>query len=123
MLKGEGVEAEEVGIIFVDDDYIRELNRTYRKTDSVTDVLAFSMREGKGVEFSHGLLGDVYISWDRAVEQAEDYGVSLESEISRLVIHGVLHLLGYEHQNDESQEIMGEKEDHFLGLSRQLRRG
>ncbi len=119
MLREEGISEGEVGVIFVDNEYIRQLNRTYAKVDSPTDVLAFSMREGEGAEFSHDLLGDVYISWDQAEQQAEDYKVPLESELSRLVIHGLLHLLGYEHGEKESAEAMKRREEYFLEFALQ----
>lgn len=117
MLREEGAPEGEIGIIFVDNDHIRELNRTYAKADSVTDVLAFSMQEGKGGEFAHNLLGDVYVSWDKAAEQAREYGVSLQSELFRLAIHGVLHLLGYEHGEKGSAQAMRQREEHFLKLA------
>lgn len=117
ILKQEAVPGVEVGIIFVDDDYIRDLSKTYASVDSVTDVLAFSMQEGQGGQFSHNLLGDVYISWDRAAEQARDHRVSMESELLRLAIHGILHLLGYDHEEKESRETMKEREEYFLKLA------
>jgi len=114
VLEEEGAPEGEVGIIFGDNQYLRELNRTYAGLDSVTDVLAFSMKEGKGKEFSRNLLGDVYISWDRAEEKAKEYKVPIESELCRLVIHGLLHLLGYEHRGERSAQTMRKKEEHFL---------
>lgn len=117
VLREEGIREGEIGVVFVDNEYIRGLNRTYAKVDSVTDVLAFSMQEGEGGKFSHGCLGEVYVSWDKAVQQAEEYEVPLESELYRLVIHGVLHLLGYEHGNKDSAAVMKKKEEHFLKLA------
>jgi len=114
VLKEEGAPEGEVGVIFTDNQHLRELNRTYAKVDSVTDVLAFSMQEGKGKEFSRNLLGDVYISWDQAKEHAREYRVPIESELFRLVIHGLLHLLGYEHRGERSAQAMRKKEEHFL---------
>lgn len=79
-----------INVVFVSDKEIRELNRKYRKKDKVTDVLAFPMRE-------EGILGDIAISVETAKRNAKRFGVNYESELKRLVIHGVLHLLGYKH--------------------------
>lgn len=93
-----------VSVSFVDNDEIRELNRTYRNVDSVTDVLSFPMEEidGRGVE----LLGDVIICVDRATEQAQELGHSVEREITYLSVHSFLHLLGYDHEEDDDKSEM-----------------
>ncbi len=89
---------EEITLILVDDGQIRELNRTYRRLDRPTDVLAFDLQdEMTGKEEDH-VLGDVVISVERAAEQAREYGHSLEREIAFLAVHGILHLLGYDHR-------------------------
>lgn len=85
----EGRREVEVNLVVVDDGYIQRLNRQFRGQDRPTDVLAFP---GDGQ-----LLGEVYISWDRALAQAEEFGVTIAEEVNRLVIHGLLHLLGYTH--------------------------
>ncbi len=99
LLKEEGrSQEEEISLILVDDGQIRELNRTYRKLDRATDVLAFDLQdEMTGKEEDH-VLGDVVISVERAAEQAREYGHSLEREIAFLAVHGILHLLGYDHR-------------------------
>ncbi|MBR6801549.1 MAG: rRNA maturation RNase YbeY [Eubacteriaceae bacterium] len=93
-----------VSVSFVDNDEIRELNRTYRNVDSVTDVLSFPMEEidGRGVE----LLGDVIICVDRATEQTQELGHSVEREITYLSVHSFLHLLGYDHEEDDDKSEM-----------------
>lgn len=103
----------EVSVTFVDDRRIHELNRTWRGVDRPTDVLSFPQLEpGTGepeVSLPAGgpvLLGDVVISLERAEAQAREYGHSLEREVSFLTAHGVLHLLGYDHQDPESEARM-----------------
>ena len=89
-----------VSVAFVDDSYIQQLNKTYLNRDRPTDVLAFPIDEydsqHKGPE---KILGDIYISLDRAKEQSVDYQVSLDEEIARLMLHGLFHLLGYSHED------------------------
>jgi len=113
-------ENTEVSIVLVDNDYIQQLNKHYRSVDSPTDVLSFAMQESiceqdyieeTGQE---KLLGDIIISLERAKEQAAEYGHSFEREIGYLVVHGILHLLGYDHENHEEKEIMRKKEEEIL---------
>jgi probable rRNA maturation factor len=105
----EGVEVE---IVLVDDQTIWDLNRTYRGRDRPTDVLAFSMSEGEGADLTPSLLGEVYVNLDRAAIQAQEYDVPFHEEVARLVIHGLLHLVGYTHA------AMVDKEDQFLTMWR-----
>ncbi len=104
---GEGDKAVELSVALVDDDYIQELNRTYRHLDEPTDVLSFPMNE-------EGLLGDVVISLERAEKQATDYGHSFEREVAFLLVHGILHLFGYDHDNDEERAKMRDREEAIL---------
>jgi len=109
ILKEEGVECEHINIIFVDDPYISRLNREFLSREGPTDVMAFPLgEEGKRIE------GEVYISLDRARDQAEEYGVGLDEEIHRLVIHGVLHLLGYDDRSPREKALMTQKEESYL---------
>ena len=93
----------EVSIYITNDKEIQELNKVYRNVDAPTDVLAFAMREGEDGELNREILGDVIISISTAEKQANEFGHSLETEIALLVAHGILHLLGYEHEDDYSQ--------------------
>ncbi len=96
----EGREKETVSITFVDDRYMQQLNRTYLHKNRSTDVMAFPIDEpGSPVCGSERILGDIYISLDRAREQSVAYGVSFQSEVSRLMLHGLYHLLGYSHND------------------------
>ena len=105
-LKDSGYESAECGVLVVNDKRIAELNRTFRKVAAPTDVLAFSMREGQRIEGSFNLLGDVVISAERALSQAMDRGHSLERELSFLLVHGLLHLLGWDDTTEADQKRM-----------------
>ncbi len=112
VLKGEGRAAETVAIIVVDDPYIRQLNRTYRGLDRATDVLSFGLTDEQTTDGA--LLGELYLSLDRAREQAVRYQVSLDEELRRLVVHGCLHLLGYDHHRVKDRVVMRAKEAFYL---------
>lgn len=110
--------------MLTDNGTIQELNRSYRGVDRATDVLSFSQREGPGADPDDPILGDVVISVERAQEQAADYGHSLEREIGFLAVHGVLHLLGWDHELPEDEKRMMAKTEEVLGvlgLSREAR--
>lgn len=116
----------EVSVSFVDNNEIQSLNRIYRNKDASTDVLSFPLANNGEFDVSAEsgcvLLGDVVISLETAVKQANMYGHSLEREIGFLTVHSMLHLLGYDHETDKLQErIMREKEEAVLeklGISR-----
>jgi len=94
-------------IIIVDNDTIWKLNREYRGIDRPTDVISFALEDNTDfVDIGFRVLGDIYISIDKANEQAINYGHSLIRELSFLSIHGLLHLLGYDHINKEDEEKM-----------------
>lgn len=98
----------EVSLLLCDDIYIRELNREYRSKDLATDVLSFALEEGEEPAVIGGpketLLGDIVISVETATRQAKEYGHSLEREVAFLAIHGLLHLLGYDHELGKVEE-------------------
>ena len=122
----EFIDPAEVSVTFVDNEQIRELNAEYRNKDSATDVLSFPLGENGeydvNMETGALLLGDSIISVPRAIEQAEMYGHSLRREIGFLTVHSMLHLLGYDHENEGIEAVrMREKEEHVLntlGLKR-----
>lgn len=93
----------ELTVSLVDDSEIHRLNRAYRGADRPTDVLAFAMREGPRVPGDAPVLGDVVISLDTAARQARRRGVALAVEVRTLLIHGVLHLLGYDHEGSAAE--------------------
>ena len=92
----------ELSVVLVDDREMQALNATYRKKNRPTDVLAFSMREGEPAPRTN-LLGDVVISVDTAARQAAERGVSVAAEIRTLLAHGILHLLGYDHERSPAE--------------------
>ena len=129
----------EVSISLVDNDAIRDINREFRELDIPTDVLSFPVAEyGTPADFSifdgeeggmyfnpetgELLLGDIMISIERASEQAKEYGHSLEREVAFLVAHSVLHLIGYDHMEDEERLLMEKKQEgvlQALGITRE----
>jgi len=111
----------EVSIALVDDNYIRELNYKYRHKDKSTDVLSFPMEWCEGEEppleeHEDNLLGDIIISLETARRQAKEYGHSFVREVAYLTAHGMFHLLGYSHDNEDDRRIMREKEEKVLSM-------
>jgi probable rRNA maturation factor len=111
----------EVGVLWVDDSYIHTLNREYRGKDCPTDVLSFALREQIGEEpevindpFGEMLLGDIVISLETAQRQAQEYDHTLEREVAFLVVHGMLHLLGYDHVEENDRNVMQQEEEKIL---------
>lgn len=118
----------ELSVTFVTNESIHEINRTYRQKDAPTDVISFALEEiGEGetpiiAEGMPRVLGDIIISTDRTIEQAEEYGHSFERELGFLAVHGFLHLLGYDHMDPEDERVMFGKQDEILnsfGLTRE----
>ncbi len=108
----------ELSVLLADDPTVHELNKTYRGTDEATDVLSFSQTEGEPFAQPEGAvphLGDVIISIDTARRQAAEYVVSLQDEVSHLLVHGVLHLLGYDHEDAAEADVMRRHEEAILG--------
>lgn len=94
-------------IIIVDKNTIQKLNREYRNKDSITDVISFALEDDNTfIKTDLRVLGDIYICLDRAKEQASEYRHSLLRELSFLSVHGLLHLLGYDHQTKEDESVM-----------------
>lgn len=106
----------EVGLTIVDNDTIQTLNREHRGIDKPTDVLSFPLYDAEEDAIGDApiLLGDVVISLPRAMEQAEDYGHSLERELSFLWVHGLLHLAGFDHMEEDERAVMREHEEALL---------
>lgn len=102
-------------VIFVDNDYIKALNREYRGIDRITDVITFALEDETDMpKLELRLLGDIYICYPRAQEQAATYGHSLERELCFLAVHGFLHLLGYDHMDPEEEKEMFQKQEDVL---------
>ena len=111
-------EEAEVDLLFVDNDAIREMNREYRDKDSATDVLSFPMYEAdEEIDDEEEILfGDIVISLERAEEQRQEYGHSLEREVMYLLVHGLLHLAGYDHMEEEDKKEMRAQEEKLLAV-------
>jgi len=99
----------ELSIVIIDDAEMAELNQTYRNRPGPTNVLAFPMHEGDFSDINPELLGDVVISIDTTVREAAEMGLTMEQRFKFLLIHGVLHLFGFDHETDDEAEIMDEK--------------
>lgn len=125
-LKEEGIQTyKEVSVIFVTPDRIREINRDFRGKDQVTDVISFALMDQPdelvGVDIP--TLGDIFICVDVARQQSESYGHSFEREMGFLTCHGLLHLLGYDHETKEEESIMFGKQEKILEQVNLRRKG
>ena len=117
ILNALGCDDHELSLVIMDDAGIRELNATYRGKDKTTNVLSFPMQEGEFSDITPGLLGDVVISVDTAEQEARDAGISLPERMSQLLIHGILHLLGFDHEQGQAQaRAMEEKSLELLRI-------
>ncbi|HBV88119.1 rRNA maturation RNase YbeY [Desulfosporosinus sp.] len=114
----EGPKEAEVSLMLVDDQRIHTLNREYRGVDRPTDVLSFALQEEMEdepeIEEEDEMLGDIVISIERARDQAEEYGHSFEREIVYLAVHGTLHLLGFDHEEENGKQEMRTKEEEVM---------
>lgn len=104
-----------VSIIFIDDETMHQMNKEYRGIDRTTDVLSFAFEDNQNYKTAIRLLGDIYISIPKMIEQAKEYGHSEKRELSFLVCHGLLHLLGYDHTRSlEEEKIQFGLQDEIL---------
>ncbi|MGH7891063.1 MAG: rRNA maturation RNase YbeY [Thermodesulfobacteriota bacterium] len=108
--------ATELSLSFINDRRMRELNREWREIDRATDVLSFP--QGGGPDYT--LLGDIVISIDTAKRHSVKYGNTLHDEIKKLIVHGILHLLGYDHKKKRGKEVMREKESRLMFSIKEL---
>ena len=115
-MEKENLKDTSFNLIIVDNDYIHELNKNYRGIDRETDVITFALEDEDTIIIGDNerILGDIYISIDRARSQALDYGHSFLRELSFLAVHGFYHLLGYDHQTKEEEEVMFGKQEEVL---------
>ena len=104
-----------VSITIVDNEKIKEINRDYRNKDVETDVISFAFEEADDYTYPDmRFLGEIYISIDKAKSQAEEYGHSLKREVCFLTVHGLLHLLGYDHIEESDRVVMRKLEEEIL---------
>lgn len=106
----------ELSLVLCDDAFIHDLNRTWRGVDAPTDVLSFAMGEGDDADLNPDVLGDLVISMDTAARQAAEHGHATAVEVRILLVHGFLHLLGYDHVEPDDATEMREAEARLLGM-------
>lgn len=123
VVKELNIENAVFNIIFIDNKEIRKINREYRNVDRETDVISFALEDNMDVVYEDfRLLGDIYISYEKAIEQAELYNHSVKREVFFLATHGILHLLGYDHMEEEDEKVMFGKQNELLdgyGITRE----
>ena len=110
VVASEGKKTGEISFIFCDDDYLLEINQQYLDHDTYTDIISFDNTVG------NMLNGDIFISTERVVENAAEYGVTFEDELNRVIIHGVLHLCGYKDKSKEEAQTMRAKEEEKMKM-------
>lgn len=106
----EGKKEGEVNYIFCDDEYLLQINIQYLDHDTLTDIISFDYTVGNEIN------GDIFISVERVIENAADYGVQFEEELKRVMAHGILHYCGYKDKSDEDEQLMRQKEDEKIAL-------
>lgn len=106
----EHLELGELSYVFCSDDFLHEMNLEYLEHDTLTDIITFDYREGNMIN------GEIYISTDRVAENAKEFSVSFEEELHRVMIHGILHISGYDDLSDTEEKQMRTKEDWALAL-------
>jgi len=110
IIAAEGFELGEIIYIFCDDDFLHKLNMEYLKHDTLTDIISFDYRMGEQLN------GEIYISVERVLENAQDFNTEFETELHRVIIHGILHFCGYMDKSEEDQRLMRSKENDALQL-------
>lgn len=108
----EGISTAEINIILVDDKYIIRLNHEFLNKEQTTDVISFNLTDNNDRQ----LAGEVYANVEQIIRQADDFHVPFNEELSRIVIHGLLHLIGFDDQTGEDKKNMIEKEEHYLEI-------
>ena len=110
VLDQEGRELGEINYIFCDDDYLLEINVKTLSHNTLTDIISFDYTVG------HVVSGDIYISYDRVLENAEKLGLDFREELHRVMVHGILHYCGYHDKVEKDRLVMRSKEDYYLSL-------
>ncbi len=122
-LKMENVDKATFSIVFIDDEYMHELNLKYRGIDRTTDVLSFAFEDNNKICYNIRQLGEIFVSIPKMKSQAEEYGHSEKRELAFLVVHGILHLLGYDHTKGLKEEKeMFEKQELVLNEFEETKR-
>jgi len=110
-IEKEGKKVGEIQYVFCDDDYLLKINREFLKHDYYTDIITFPLADSKNI-----ISGEIYISLERIEENAKLNNVLFEDELARVMIHGILHMIGYDDHTKEEKNEMREKEDYYLNL-------
>jgi len=111
----------ELSVVLVDDPFIADLNRRYLRREGPTNVIAFPMQEGDFSQIAPQLLGDVVISVDTAEREAREAGIDFEARLDALLVHGILHLFGYDHETEPQEAlVMDSKSDEILHMLKSL---
>ncbi len=113
VIVSEGRKTGDIQYIFCDDKHLLEINKTYLNHDTFTDIITFSTTDNKDI-----ISGEIYISIDRVNENSKTQIVPFNDELSRVIVHGILHLLGYNDHTDNEKKLMRSKEDYYLHLLR-----
>ena len=115
-LEVENVDNLEFNVIIINNEEIHKINKEYRGIDRPTDVISFALEDYKDIKYENDyrVLGDLYISIDKVKEQAKEYGHSEKRELAFLAVHGLLHLLGYDHMEKEDEKVMFSKQELIL---------
>ena len=112
VLEAEGFTEGQIGYIFCDDDFLLTINQKFLNHDTFTDIVTFPLSDDN----SDIISGEIYISVDRVIENASKFDVSFERELDRVIVHGVLHLMGYDDHSEGDKALMSQKEDYYLSL-------
>ena len=122
-LKHEKIKAANFSIVFVSNEKIKDLNKNYRNIDKVTDVISFAFEDNNKIVYNEvRLLGEIYICIPKMIEQAKEYGHSETRELAFLTVHGLLHLLGYDHMTKDEEKIMFELQEKILNEDERTKR-
>ena len=108
VITSEGYKEDEINYIFCDDDYLFKLNVEFLNHDTLTDVISFDYSIGKIIQ------GDIFISIERVKDNANDFNVAFVDELHRVMVHGILHYCGYKDKTEADEELMRDKENHYL---------
>ena len=116
LLTYENVDNLEFNVIIINNEEIHKINKEYRGIDRPTDVISFALEDYKDIKYENDyrVLGDIYISIDKVKEQAKEYGHSEKRELAFLAVHGLLHLLGYDHMEKEDEKVMFSRQELIL---------
>ena len=117
LIQAESKTVGELNYVFCDDDYLHQINEEFLHHDTLTDIITFNRSQSAKV-----ISGEIYISLERVLENAAELGQSFYQELTRVVIHGVLHLVGYDDKTDAQKIIMRGKEDYYINLQPRTKR-